>query len=441
MKNIHKNILHLEPDRGLLNDPNGLVFFKNKYYVFHQWNRFTLDHSYKEWGLFTSSDLLHWNHEGSAILPDSLKDKDGVYSGSATVKDDQLHIFFTGNCRKDGQRHSYQRHAILHKNHSFIKQESSISTPAECTEHFRDPYVNKTANGWQMIVGGQTKDYKGAVVIYNSTDLNDWHYQGIFFTDDTLDQMCECPNLVYFDEKDLLIVCPQKRDIETDKDISSYAGYIVGKQNGYQFLPESQIQILDDGFDFYAPQVFTDKNDRKIMLGWMSRMSEEQEKECPTRKWGYIHCLTIPRELKFIDGKLYQKPLKEYEDALAFEREYFNDDIAFNSSKNFEVFKVKPAKESTLKIKLFNSNICVEYDRNEFILKRKNWVNGEYEKRVLKLDTLENISFYCDRSAIEIFINNGEHVMSARYFCFDEERKNEFYSDKKIKVSVSQLKL
>lgn len=79
MENIHKNILHLEPSRGLLDDPNGLVQFNGKYYVFHQWNRFGLDHSYKEWGLFTSSDLLHWHHEGSAILPDSMLDKDGRY--------------------------------------------------------------------------------------------------------------------------------------------------------------------------------------------------------------------------------------------------------------------------------------------------------------------------------------------------------------------------
>ncbi|WP_259686318.1 hypothetical protein [Lactobacillus helveticus] len=35
MENIHKNILHLEPSRGLLDDPNGLVQFNGKYYVFH----------------------------------------------------------------------------------------------------------------------------------------------------------------------------------------------------------------------------------------------------------------------------------------------------------------------------------------------------------------------------------------------------------------------
>ena len=60
---IKRQKYHLEPDRGLLNDPNGLVFYKDMYHVFFQWNRFEKNHSYKEWGHFTSKDLLHWNWE------------------------------------------------------------------------------------------------------------------------------------------------------------------------------------------------------------------------------------------------------------------------------------------------------------------------------------------------------------------------------------------
>ena len=67
---IKRQKYHLEPDRGLLNDPNGLVFYKDMYHVFFQWNRFEKNHSYKEWGHFTSKDLLHWNWEGSALLPE-----------------------------------------------------------------------------------------------------------------------------------------------------------------------------------------------------------------------------------------------------------------------------------------------------------------------------------------------------------------------------------
>ena len=53
---IKRQKYHLEPDRGLLNDPNGLVFYKDMYHVFFQWNRFEKNHSYKERGHFTSKD-------------------------------------------------------------------------------------------------------------------------------------------------------------------------------------------------------------------------------------------------------------------------------------------------------------------------------------------------------------------------------------------------
>ena len=42
---IKRQKYHLEPDRGLLNDPNGLVFYKDMYHVFFQWNRFEKNHS------------------------------------------------------------------------------------------------------------------------------------------------------------------------------------------------------------------------------------------------------------------------------------------------------------------------------------------------------------------------------------------------------------
>ena len=51
---------HLYPTTGLLNDPNGLVFFKGKYHVFYQWNPKACNHKYKEWGHFISDDLKSW---------------------------------------------------------------------------------------------------------------------------------------------------------------------------------------------------------------------------------------------------------------------------------------------------------------------------------------------------------------------------------------------
>ena len=48
MKN-RKQAYHIETEKGLINDPNGLSYFKGKYYVFFQWNPNATDHSYKVW--------------------------------------------------------------------------------------------------------------------------------------------------------------------------------------------------------------------------------------------------------------------------------------------------------------------------------------------------------------------------------------------------------
>lgn len=74
-----KQYWHIEPDRGLLNDPNGLSWFHGLYYAFFQWNRFEKKHSHKEWGYCTSPDLTHWTFHGSALLPDQSYDAQGVY--------------------------------------------------------------------------------------------------------------------------------------------------------------------------------------------------------------------------------------------------------------------------------------------------------------------------------------------------------------------------
>ena len=206
MENLYKNHYHLEPPRGLLNDPNGLTYFQGNYYVFHQWNRFVLNHSYKEWGLFTSNDLLRWKHQESALLPDSEKDLSGVYSGSAIVIEDKLHLFYTGNSKINGSRRSLQCQAISEDGKTFQKINSHIETPEEFTEHHRDPKVWSDQNGYHMIVGSQTKTGQGAIAYYQSIDCKEWNYRGIFYTSEDLEQMAECPDYFELDEESLLLV-------------------------------------------------------------------------------------------------------------------------------------------------------------------------------------------------------------------------------------------
>lgn len=439
MENKYRNFFHIEPEKGLLNDPNGLIQFKGKYYFFFQWNRFNTNHSYKEWGLFTSKNLINWKNIGSAILPDSKHDKNGVYSGSAIEYNEALHIFYTGNTLNNKQRKSYIKHAISTDGEIFVKQEEKLEVPTGYTEHFRDPKVWQDGKKWMMIVGAQTLNNEGRLLLFSSSDLIKWDFINEFFNEESLNQMAECPDYFQIDEDtEILTVSPQKRTNyqETDVPISSYSGYIKGyhDKEKHVFIPETDIQIIDYGFDFYAPQSFFDDKNRRIMVAWMSRMNDKQEELAPSINDHYLHCLTMPRQLIWKNNHLYQIPLKEFE-------ELRKEKIELNHSLKIENHINSPSKAYELIITLdqipdnfsieLNSN-KIYFERGKLIISRLSWINREKESKEIVIDNVKKLHLFCDTSTMELFINDGEYVFSMRYFNTEDDNtiKFEGFSEK-----------
>ncbi|MGM0219385.1 glycoside hydrolase family 32 protein [Enterococcus sp. AZ126] len=422
MENKYRNSFHIEPAKGLLNDPNGLIQFQGKYYFFHQWNRFETNHSYKEWGLFISKDLVTWENPGSAILPDLASDKDGVYSGSAVEKDGVMYLFYTGNSKKYGKRKSYQKIAYSEDGKTFIKKEQAIETPVGFTEHHRDPKVWEKNGKWWMIVGAQSEENIGAITLFESSNLSNWQFQGEFYSDQSLDQMCECPDVFSLShDVDILTLCPQKRTPieDTDLSLSSYAGYLVGKVDYEQkkFVVKEEIQKLDYGFDFYAAQTFEDDKGRRILTAWMSRMEEEEEACCPTVTDGYIHCLTMPRELKWKNDCLYQLPLEEYQVLRKEKREYKNCcHLIKNQNNTYEIMIDFTEWINHFSITLNSDMNSINYTNGRLEISRINWVSGECESKEIEISSLFKLQIFNDNSTMEIFINDGEYVFSMRTF-------------------------
>ena len=107
---------HVEPDTGLLNDPNGFSYFDGKWIVFYQNFPFGATHGLKSWVQLESDDLVHFTETGVRVLPDTPLDSHGAYSGSAMQFDDKLFLFYTGNVRDENWvRHPYQIGALLDK--------------------------------------------------------------------------------------------------------------------------------------------------------------------------------------------------------------------------------------------------------------------------------------------------------------------------------------
>ena len=59
--------LHVRPERGWVNDPNGLSRIDGTYHVFFQYNAAAPQHGDITWGHASSTDLLEWRYHPVAL--------------------------------------------------------------------------------------------------------------------------------------------------------------------------------------------------------------------------------------------------------------------------------------------------------------------------------------------------------------------------------------
>ena len=420
---------HLMPPVGWLNDPNGLCWYKGKYHVFFQYAPFDVEGGLKFWGHYTSEDMIDWKYEGTALYPDSSYDCHGVYSGSALVDDGKLHLFFTGNVKIDGDydyinegRETSTLHVESEDGIHFSNKEEVISFseyPEEFTCHIRDPKVWTENGKYFMVLGGRLKGDKGAVLVYESGDRKEWKLLRTITTPEVFGYMWECPDYFELDGEKILSVSPQGLTREEFRFQNIYqSGYFILKEDGS--VDVKDFREWDMGFDFYAPQTFTDVQGRRILIGWMGMPDADEEYVNKTIEEGWQHCLTVPRELKLKDGKILQYPVKELEN-LRKEKTVLNDE---NSAVELRV-EVNEGFDLVLEeIALTGSSFQISMG-GQMLFRYENGtaeigfpgVTGAGRKvRKAQINELRNIRFLVDTSAAEIYLNDGETVFSTRYY-------------------------
>ena len=89
--------------------------------------------------------------------------------------------------------------------------------------------------------------------------------------DNRYGRMWECPDFFKLGDKWLLITSPQDlvpQGLEFDN--GNVTLCIAGEYNAQnEKFTEQNVQTLDYGIDFYAPQTILAPDGRRIMIGWM----------------------------------------------------------------------------------------------------------------------------------------------------------------------------
>lgn len=440
---------HLAPPTGLLNDPNGLVFDGEKYHIFYQWYPFDAIHGMKHWRHYTTENFIDFQ-SAEPLIPDELFESHGCYSGGALYQNEQLLCFYTGNTRRsaDNQRVPFQNLAVFDRNGKLLEKRPLLNQAAKgYTEHFRDPKPFFTQEGKiRFICGAQRENLSGTAVLFEMDDrnsaprmlgelsLNGFDNHKVF--------MWECPDLLKIDQRDIFIWSPQGKPRENHQFQNNYhATYALGKLTDLDFQAE-HIAELDQGFDFYAPQTFANVSNRALMLAWIGL----PDLTYPTDQYHWHSMISLPRELTLQDNRLFQQPATEiYQNLTALQQIELNNEleiadldrayIRFNpQNQPFDLVFFDNDKGENLRLSYTKNRLCLDRTASSQTEEMKQFGSRRY----CEIADLQQIEIFFDRSVCEIFINQGEKVMTSRFFI--SQRKNTIKTDRTLSLTVGYPK-
>lgn len=429
---------HIAGEAGWINDPNGLCFFQGRYHVFYQHCPHSVEWGPMHWGHVSSEDLVTWRREPIALAPSIEADRDGCWSGSCVVGDDgRLYAYYTGHrwATKKPERGNHdevQCLAVSDDGIHFQKHGVVVPNP-EHLSNFRDPKVWRQADTWCMVCGRQTREGRGQVVLFTSTDMFAWEFAGVLYEcPDPNVRMLECPDLFALGDSWMLVFSAMgmKPKGFAARNYNN-AGYVVGNwELGSAFVPRTEFRLCDWGHNFYAPQSFESPDGRRIQLGWMFAFGFE----APEQADGWCGQLTQPRELTLgaddvvralptaevlqnlgplvTYGPLTLRPNTEVrlaDDATcgAFE---LTIDLAASTAERIGL-KVHETADGSYLYVAYDAQIgCVVADR-----RATRCGNRGYRAVPVACDTLK-LLVCADRGSVEVYVNDGEAVLSEMSF-------------------------
>ncbi len=462
---------HLSARVGWMNDPNGFSFYQGQYHMFYQYYPYDSHWGPMHWGHAVSKDLLHWQYLPAALAPDMPYDHAGCFSGSAIELPDGRHLLlYTGVSREvtdSGELRDVQTQnlaigdGVNYKKYPHNPVITAADLPAGGSrEHFRDPKIWREPDGtYRAIAANYAGEGGGQMLIFRSDDAFAWQFDSVLSRNDgRIGRMWECPDLFRLDGKDVLLassqdMLPKGFEYHNGNGTFYFIGHIDPETGR---IVEESDHAADYGIDFYAPQTVLTPDGRRVMIGWMQNWDTCN---LHTKSTPWFGQMSLPRELHVKDGILYQTPIRELEAMRRNKVEYDhitveNDEIVlpgvsgrmvdmeieleagdftrfavwFAKNENYHTgFSFRP-HESVLKVdRKFSGS------RRAIIHQRRAKVRHENGKLKLRL--------ILDRYSAEMFVNDGEKVMTATLYTDLDAEGIAFFADGKASFRVTKYDL
>jgi len=462
---------HYTPRMNWMNDPNGLVYYEGRYHLFHQYNPFGNRWGYMSWNHAVSDDLVHWEHRPVAI-PYGKEEEEGIFSGSAVADHENTSGFGDGTrapliaiyTSDYGGENPSQAQSIAYSidgGETFVKYEGNPVLEFDDPD-FRDPKVMwmDEMNKWVMVVALPTRH---KVRFYASDNLIDWEFLSDFGPAGAIGGIWECPDIfplaVDGDPDKIRWV------LHVDMNPGSVAGgsgsqFFVGDWDGTQFIADESISggdilWVDYGTDFYAAITWNnipEEDGRRMWIGWMSNWMYANE--LPTDPWR--SAMSIPRSLHLVsigdDIKVIQRPVEELkllrdEHVQLQDVEVASDHLSLTgygiAGKAYELLvEIEPRDAENTGIKLRAGNgeeTLVGYDAangSVFVDRTNAGVHNFHENFDQRYDAPARLvggrvklHIFVDWSSVEVFVNNGETVITNRIFPAPDSQDIILYSE------------
>ena len=443
-KNVekHRPVYHHTPAYGWMNDPNGMFYKDGTWHLCYQYNPYGSQWENMTWGHSTSTDLVHWNAEPTAITPDALGT---IFSGCCVVDKnntagfgkDAIVAFYTSAGASQTQSMAYSTDG----GKTFTKYENNPVITSNVPD-FRDPHVfwNAEAGFWNMILAAGQQ-----MSIYSSKDLKEWKHESDFGAEyGNHGGVWECPDLMKMkvrgtDKEKWMLIC----NINPGGPFGGSATqYFIGEFDGHKFTCEdepTETKWMDYGKDHYATITFDNAPDgRHVGVAWMSNW--QYANQVPTKQFRSANSIARDFGLFEYNGETYcsVSPAKEM-DAVRGQR------ISSPSETCEIVVQLKGDAQLTLRNSK-GEKVVITYDAVEqtidFDRRRSGDVSfSEAFPCIVTSPTygqIKTLRIFVDRSSIEIFDADGKMAMTN--LVFPSDPYNKLVVKGKAKATIYKLK-